>query len=173
MLISTTPGGDDLPGPVEALFGSGPEPPDWDDRAAVVRYLVELERPYGGRAFDEELMTRVAERTVDHAADLAGQLKWPFEVEEGDRRARDQLGAIDAPTVVVHGTDDPMFPIEHGRALAGGDPGARLLALDGFGHAHRAARVLARAAQLSASAVAARGRASAANVTAQATASAR
>ena len=37
VLISTTPGGDDLPGPVEGLFADEPEPPDWSDRAAVVR----------------------------------------------------------------------------------------------------------------------------------------
>jgi len=134
VLISTTPGGDDLPGPVEGVFGSEPETPDWNDRAAVVRYLVELERPYGGRAFDEALMTRIAERTVDHAADLPAQLRYPFEVEGGPP-GRDRLGDIRAPTVVVHGTDDPAFPIQHGRALAAGIPGARLLALDGFGHA--------------------------------------
>ena len=134
VLISTTPGGDDLPGPVAGLFGSEPAPPDWADRAAVVRYLVELERPYGGRAFDEPLMTRIAERTADHAADLAGQLRWPFEVEWGTP-VRDRLGEIGVPAVVVHGTDDPAFPLEHGRALAAAIPGARLLALDGFGHA--------------------------------------
>ena len=40
VLISTTVlGDDDLPGPVEGLFSGGPEPPDWSDRAAVVRYL--------------------------------------------------------------------------------------------------------------------------------------
>ena len=132
VLISTTPGGDDLPGPVEGLFAGGPEAPDWADRAAVVRYLVEVERPYGGRRFDEELMTRIAERTVDHATDLAGQLRYPYEVEFARPPRHD---AIRAPTVVVHGTADPLFPIEHGRALAAAIPGAALVEVDGFGHA--------------------------------------
>ena len=135
VLISTTVlGDDDLPGPVEGLFSGGPEPPDWSDRAATVRYLVELERPYGGDSFDEELMTRIAERAADHADDIATQLSHPFQVETGPL-VRDRLGEIRAPTVVVHGTADPMFPLEHGRALAAAIPGARLLALDGFGHA--------------------------------------
>jgi pimeloyl-ACP methyl ester carboxylesterase len=135
VLISTTVLGDEsLPGPVEGLFSGAPEPPDWSDRAAVVRYLVELERPYGGDTFDEELMTRIAENAVDHADDIAAQLSQPFEAEPG-RLVRDRLGEIRAPTVVVHGTVDPMFPLEHGRALAAAIPGARLLALDGFGHA--------------------------------------
>jgi pimeloyl-ACP methyl ester carboxylesterase len=99
-----------------------------------VQYLVELERPYGGDTFDEELMTRIAERAADHADDIATQLSHPFEVQTG-RLVRDRLGEIRAPTVVVHGTADPMFPLAHGRALAAAIPGARLLALDGFGHA--------------------------------------
>jgi pimeloyl-ACP methyl ester carboxylesterase len=135
VLISTTIlGDDDLPGPDEGLFSGEPEPPDWEDRAAVVRYLVELERPYGGEAFDEELMTRIAERSADHADDLATQLSHPFQAETGALVGR-RLGEIRAPTVVVHGTADPMFPLAHGRALAAAIPGARLLALDGFGHA--------------------------------------
>jgi pimeloyl-ACP methyl ester carboxylesterase len=135
VLISTTVLGDEeLPGPVEGLFSGGPEPPDWSDRAAVVRYLVELERPYGGDTFDEELMTRIAENAVDHADDIAAQLSQPFEAAPG-HLVRDRLGEIRAPTVVVHGTADPMFPLAHGRVLAAAIPGARLLALDGFGHA--------------------------------------
>src|SRR5215211_4016678 len=44
------------------------------------------------------------------------------------------LSAIAAPTLVIHGTADPMFPIEHGRALAEEIPDARLLRLEGAGH---------------------------------------
>jgi len=38
------------------------------------------------------------------------------------------------PTLVVHGTADPMFPPAHGEALAAEIPGAGLLLLDGAGH---------------------------------------
>jgi pimeloyl-ACP methyl ester carboxylesterase len=44
------------------------------------------------------------------------------------------LSSIAAPTLVIHGTADPMFPIGHGEALAEEIPGARLLRLDGAGH---------------------------------------
>jgi pimeloyl-ACP methyl ester carboxylesterase len=134
VLISTTLGDDELPGPAEGLFADEPEAPDWTDRDAVVRYLVELERPYGAARFDEELHTRLAERTVDHAGDIAGQLQYPFE-GEGGPLARDRLAEIRVPTVVVHGTADPMFPVEHGRALTAAVPGARLVEVEGFGHA--------------------------------------
>jgi pimeloyl-ACP methyl ester carboxylesterase len=35
---------------------------------------------------------------------------------------------------VLHGTEDPLFPIAHGEALATEIPGARLLRLEGMGH---------------------------------------
>ena len=44
------------------------------------------------------------------------------------------LSSIDAPTLVIHGTADPMFPLEHGEALAAEIPNARLLVLENAGH---------------------------------------
>jgi pimeloyl-ACP methyl ester carboxylesterase len=41
---------------------------------------------------------------------------------------------ITAPLLAIHGTDDPLFPIGHGVALANTVPGARLVRLEGGGH---------------------------------------
>jgi pimeloyl-ACP methyl ester carboxylesterase len=49
-------------------------------------------------------------------------------------RQRERLSSIAAPTLVIHGTADPMFPIGHGEALAAEIPGARLLPLEGADH---------------------------------------
>jgi pimeloyl-ACP methyl ester carboxylesterase len=57
-----------------------------------------------------------------------------FLVDHGDHTARDQLASIAAPTLVVHGTEDPLFPLAHGAALARDIPGARLLTLEQTGH---------------------------------------
>jgi pimeloyl-ACP methyl ester carboxylesterase len=38
------------------------------------------------------------------------------------------------PTLVVHGTDDQMLPVENGRLIASLIPGSRLEILDGVGH---------------------------------------
>jgi pimeloyl-ACP methyl ester carboxylesterase len=46
----------------------------------------------------------------------------------------DRLAEINVPTLVVHGSDDPLFPIEHATALAQGIPNARLLEWDRVGH---------------------------------------
>jgi pimeloyl-ACP methyl ester carboxylesterase len=49
-----------------------------------------------------------------------------------DTQAR--LGAITAPTLVVHGTEDKMIPVANGELIASLVPGSRLEILDGVGH---------------------------------------
>ncbi|HEY2702374.1 MAG TPA: alpha/beta fold hydrolase [Candidatus Dormibacteraeota bacterium] len=46
----------------------------------------------------------------------------------------DSLSRITAPTLVLHGTDDAVVPVENGRILAARIPGARLVLLPGRGH---------------------------------------
>lgn len=48
--------------------------------------------------------------------------------------ARGRLGEVRAPALVVHGLSDHVFGPATGEALAGGIPGARLVALPGCGH---------------------------------------
>jgi 3-oxoadipate enol-lactonase len=45
-----------------------------------------------------------------------------------------QLSQIDAPTLVVHGSEDRMIPVENGRMIAARIPGARLIELSDTGH---------------------------------------
>jgi 3-oxoadipate enol-lactonase len=45
-----------------------------------------------------------------------------------------QLGAIRAPTLVVHGSEDPLVPAANGSALARGISGARHVEIPGCGH---------------------------------------
>lgn len=44
------------------------------------------------------------------------------------------LSSIAAPTLVIHRTAHPMFPLAHGQTLADAIPGATLLRLEGAGH---------------------------------------
>lgn len=46
----------------------------------------------------------------------------------------DRLGEIAAPTLVIHGDSDPLVPVENGRRLAAGIPGAQLIVYKGIGH---------------------------------------
>jgi pimeloyl-ACP methyl ester carboxylesterase len=65
--------------------------------------------------------------------DIAAQLTNPFMIDAGEPW-RGRLGEICAPTLVLHGTEDPLFPIGHGRALAAEITGARFIPLEQTGH---------------------------------------
>ena len=53
-------------------------------------------------------------------------------VASGDRTA--ELRKITAPTLVIHGSKDPMVSPSGGKATAKAIPGARLMVVDGMGH---------------------------------------
>jgi pimeloyl-ACP methyl ester carboxylesterase len=107
---------------------------DWSDSESVVEYLVEYSRVLAGdqRTFDEGALRDLARRDVERARDFAAARN--HDLLGGDERSRKPVSSISAPTLVIHGTADPMFPIEHGEALADEIPGARLLRLEGAGH---------------------------------------
>jgi pimeloyl-ACP methyl ester carboxylesterase len=123
-----------LPGPTEELtrFAATAEV-DWSDRDSVVDYLVGYSRVLAGdRPFDEEGMRELVRREVERARDFASAQN--HDVLPDDARSRGPLSSIAVPTLVVHGTADPLFPLPHGEALAEEIPGARLLVLEGAGH---------------------------------------
>jgi pimeloyl-ACP methyl ester carboxylesterase len=137
-LISTSPGGADLPpmsGELRAWFEEPPAEPDWSDRQAVVDYIVEDLRAYAGTlAFDEEEMRALVGRIVDRTINIASSMTNHFMLADGGEPIRPRLTEIRAPTLVLHGTEDPLFPYGHAEALAAEIPGARLLPLEGMGH---------------------------------------
>lgn len=134
-LMAATPGGDDLPSFSPRLAAAFEAPdPDWDDPEAVIRHIVEGERPFAGPGrFDETAMRATAEQVLERSRDVAATFANPVFVDYGPS-LRDRLGEITAPTLVVHGTDDPLYPLPHGEVLAASIPGARLLVLDRVGH---------------------------------------
>jgi pimeloyl-ACP methyl ester carboxylesterase len=141
-LVSTGPGsGDDLPpmsDELRSVFDDPPPDPDWSDREAVVESVVEGWRPYGGtHPFDESRLREIAERAFDRSTCIESSMKNHWLIESGgDAPGRGALREIRAPTLVVHGTADPFFPVAHGEALAREIPHARLLLLEGMGHGY-------------------------------------
>jgi pimeloyl-ACP methyl ester carboxylesterase len=45
------------------------------------------------------------------------------------------LRALAVPTLVIHGDEDPLVPLEGGRRTAAAVPGAQLEVIEGMGHA--------------------------------------
>jgi pimeloyl-ACP methyl ester carboxylesterase len=138
VLISTspaTPGERALPSATEryARFLATAEV-DWSDAESVTEYLVEYSRTLAGgrRPFDEAAVSDLVRRDVERAHSIAASENHGA-IPEGEV-SREHLSSIAVPTLVIHGTADPMFPLKHGQALADEIPGARLLTLDGAGH---------------------------------------
>ena len=140
-LVATSAAGEradatELPGmepSLRATFETPPAAPDWSDPEAVLDRLVEDLRPYAGSlGFDEERTRRIGRVVVDRTRDMAASAgnHWVLHGEDVPFR----MGDLDVPTLVLHGTDDPMFPIAHGEALARDIPGARLVPMPGMGH---------------------------------------
>jgi pimeloyl-ACP methyl ester carboxylesterase len=140
-LVATSPTGDlpddlDLPGMTEELaahYAAEAPPTDWSDAAAATAALVDGFRPFAGSGpFDEDGLRAVADRVVARSTSLASTanhyMTRPGSAPTGS------LADLRVPTLVVHGREDPLFPLAHGEALAALIPGARLLVLDHTGH---------------------------------------
>jgi len=138
VLISTspaTPGERSLPSATERFgdFLASAEV-DWSDHSTVIEYLVGYERMLAGgvRPFDEAAWRELVRRDVERARDIAASENHSL-IPEGNLPS-EPISSIAVPTLVIHGTADPMFPLAHGQALAEEIPTARLLRLEGAGH---------------------------------------
>jgi pimeloyl-ACP methyl ester carboxylesterase len=83
---------------------------------------------------DEKLDRSRAERSYERGLNPLGvgrQLR--AILASGSRKQR--LSVVKAPTLVIHGTVDPLVRPEGGKDTAASIPGAKLLMIDGMGHA--------------------------------------
>jgi pimeloyl-ACP methyl ester carboxylesterase len=137
--ISSSPFGEDtsgLPGTSLAYMEHAAQfdQVDWTDRAQVIRVMVADSRMLAGSAhpFDEARAMRLIERDFDRAGNFASATNH-FMLKGGDAW-QGRLREIGVPLLVIHGTADPIFPIEHGGALSEAVAGAILVRLEGGGH---------------------------------------
>jgi pimeloyl-ACP methyl ester carboxylesterase len=128
-------GGEDLPGPskeFQELARRG-ETVDWDERVQAVNHMVEFARLLAvtDADFDEPGTRAMVERDFDRSRGFAHGVNH-YEAQGGEAWAK-HLSELEVPLTVLHGRVDPLFPIEHGRALAAAVPGATFVELPG-GH---------------------------------------
>jgi pimeloyl-ACP methyl ester carboxylesterase len=137
VLVSTSravPGDRELPPPTEGFARfAATAAVDWSQAKSVIEYVVDYSRVLAGeRPFDESAVRELSRRDVERARNFSAAQNHDLLADDEPTRA--PLTSIAAPTLVIHGTADPMFPLGHGEALAEEIPRARLLALDGAGH---------------------------------------
>jgi pimeloyl-ACP methyl ester carboxylesterase len=132
--IMSTPGARRyLPEPraLRALFRPAPRTPE--QAGLQVEQAFRVLNGNGAWPLDGERLRRAGERSFHRGLSPQGFLRhFAAVMASGDRRAR--LRHVHIPTLVIHGSCDPMFPIRAGRDLARLMPAATWLPIAGMGH---------------------------------------
>jgi pimeloyl-ACP methyl ester carboxylesterase len=83
--------------------------------------------------FDSARTSRTAARSFDRGLNPAGVSRQMLAIVASGNRT-EKLAALDVPALVIHGTNDPLVPVEAGHATARAIPGAKLELVEGMGH---------------------------------------
>jgi pimeloyl-ACP methyl ester carboxylesterase len=133
--IMSTTGDPNIPPPSREATAVLMAPPPVTKEEYFVRYAQTWKVLRNGSFPQDEALDRSrAERTYERGLNPAGvgrQLR--AILASGSRKQR--LGSVTAPTLVIHGTVDPLVRPEGGKDTAASIPGAKLLMIEGMGHA--------------------------------------
>jgi pimeloyl-ACP methyl ester carboxylesterase len=104
------------------------------DEEGIVRFMVGGWRLLNGprHPFDEERAAALAREEIRRAGNLVSMFN--HALLRGGEDLYGKVGALRVPVLVIHGTEDPVLPLAHGKALADAVPHARLVTLEGAGH---------------------------------------
>jgi pimeloyl-ACP methyl ester carboxylesterase len=135
MLGAAEPGA--LPGPAPKVMavamsraGNPPRTPEERIDLAVAMWRA---LAGSGEPFDEAAVRAREARILARARNIDAAQNHQLAVASSPDRD-EALRALRVPALVIHGTDDPILPLPHGRATAERIPGARLLEIEGMGH---------------------------------------
>ncbi|WP_341713334.1 alpha/beta fold hydrolase [Erythrobacter sp.] len=105
------------------------------DEEVLVEHGMKLARTIGSPGYpaDEDRLRERTRATVRRSVYPEGPTRHLSAiVADGDRRP--MLKGISVPTLVLHGEDDPLVPVEGGRDTAANIPGAQIKTIPGWGH---------------------------------------
>jgi len=132
--VMSTSGAPDLPEAapevIELLRGERPR-----DREGAIERSVRVQTALAGPAYppDPDAVRAHAARSYDRSHHPPGTRRQILAVLDAGPRA-ERLRTLEVPTLVIHGTADPLLPPEHGRDTAERIPGAELVLIEGMGH---------------------------------------
>ena len=133
--IMSTTGNPKVPPPTREAAAMLMAPPPTTREEYLIRFAKTWKvLRVGSFPLDEAKDLERAERTFERGLNPNGvgrQLR--AILASGSRKQR--LHAVRAPTLVIHGTVDPLVRPEGGKDTAASIPGARLLMIEGMGHA--------------------------------------
>ena len=132
--IYSTTGNPDLPPPQPEGMAALLTPPP-AERQGFIEYNVKTMKAIAGSGFpfDEPFIRNISAQAYDRAFYPQGVGRQMMAVMTQENR-KPALASVTVPTLVIHGTADPLVTAAHGRDTANAIPGAQLLLVDGLGH---------------------------------------
>jgi pimeloyl-ACP methyl ester carboxylesterase len=105
------------------------------DRAGYIRHFVAVWSAIAGDGlpFDPERMARQGAASYERGMNPPGAARQMLAIIVSGNRKK-ALRGLTVPTLVIHGTRDPLIPFAAGLDTAQAIPGAQLVAIDGMGH---------------------------------------
>ncbi|HEY0300040.1 MAG TPA: alpha/beta hydrolase [Rhizomicrobium sp.] len=118
----------------EAMAVLMTRPPE-DDFKALVEQAVKAQLVIGSPGYppDPAALKRQVIADLNRSTYAVGVSRQMAAIMAGGDR-REALKTITAPAIVVHGSDDPLVPVEGGRDTAASISGAELREIPGMGH---------------------------------------
>jgi pimeloyl-ACP methyl ester carboxylesterase len=133
--IMSTSGRRGLPMGKPEAVGMLSAQPEGPAREQLIAHAIKLRTVIGSPGFpaDPAELRALVERNIDRRYYPAGAARQYLAVmASGDRV--DLLKTVKVPTLVLHGADDPLLPVDGGRDVASLVPGARIETFPGWGH---------------------------------------
>jgi len=127
-------GNSKLPQPKPEILGLLMTPPPLE-RKPFIEQSITVFRAFAGSGyeFEESWLRDMTGRGFDRTFYPQGMARqFLAGLAHGNRSRR--LKAVTAPTLVIHGDEDPIVPVENGRDAAESIPGAELMVIKGMGH---------------------------------------
>lgn len=119
----------------EALEALLSRPADPNDRDSVIEHTLKVHRVIASPQYPtpDDLARHRAAATYDRAYYPAGRTRqYAAILADGSRVER--LSRVTVPSLVIHGSDDPLVRVESGKDTANAIPGAKLMVIEGMAH---------------------------------------
>ena len=115
--------------------------PTTKDRLAWRNYLRNVMQAIGTKneIYSDEALDKIIDVELEYEVPPQAKMRQLMAIlASGDRRS--QLKQLSVPTLVIHGTADPLLPLRAGRETAECIEGARFMPMEGMGHDLAASR---------------------------------
>ncbi len=132
--IYSSTGNPELPQPKPEIMQLILTPPP-REREAAIEFSVNLFKAIAGTGFpfDEAWVRDLSARRYDRAFCPEGVgRQFTAALTHGNRKPA--LASVRVPTLIIHGDEDPLVPLEAGKDTADAIPGAKLMVIKGMGH---------------------------------------